>query len=120
MNKIAAVVVTYNRKKCLAECLSAIRRQSMIPDIIYVVDNHSTDGTPTWMFEQQYISEILHTNNVEDIILVSHVPSLNLSSYCSFEMTDIWWSFVVQRVAWICGWSVLFHSCTNSVWKIVK
>lgn len=37
---------------------------------------------------------------------------LYLPSYCSFRMTDIWRSFVAQRIAWTCGWSVLFHQST--------
>lgn len=36
-------------------------------------------------------------------------PLLYLPSYCSFRMTDIWRSFVAQRVAWSCGWNILFH-----------
>ena len=39
-------------------------------------------------------------------------PLMYLPSYCSFRMTDIWRSFIAQRVAWTCGWSVLFHSST--------
>lgn len=39
-------------------------------------------------------------------------PLLYLPSYCSFRMTDIWRSFVAQRIAWTCGWEVLFHSAT--------
>lgn len=27
-------------------------------------------------------------------------------------MTDIWRSFVAQRIAWTCGWEILFHSAT--------
>jgi len=42
-------------------------------------------------------------------------PLLYLPSYCSFRMTDIWRSFVAQRVAWTCGWSILFHNST--VWQ---
>lgn len=42
-------------------------------------------------------------------------PLLYLPSYCSFRMTDIWRSFVAQRIAWTCGWSVLFHEST--VWQ---
>jgi hypothetical protein len=42
-------------------------------------------------------------------------PLMYLPSYCSFRMTDIWRSFVAQRVAWTCGWPVLFHSAT--VWQ---
>ena len=33
-----------------------------------------------------------------------------LPSYCSFRMTDIWRSFVAQRIAWECDWPILFHS----------
>lgn len=39
-------------------------------------------------------------------------PLLYLPSYCSFRMTDIWRSFVAQRVAWTCGWHILFHKAT--------
>ena len=35
-------------------------------------------------------------------------PLMYLPSYCSFRMTDIWRSFVAQRIAWENGWSVLF------------
>jgi hypothetical protein len=40
---------------------------------------------------------------------------LYLPSYCSFRMTDIWRSFVAQRIAWTCNWPVLFHKAT--VWQ---
>jgi hypothetical protein len=42
-------------------------------------------------------------------------PLLYLPAYCSFRMTDIWRSFVAQRVAWGQGWRVLFHGPT--VWQ---
>lgn len=42
-------------------------------------------------------------------------PLLYLPAYCSFRMTDIWRSFVAQRIAWANGWSVLFHEPT--VWQ---
>jgi len=35
-------------------------------------------------------------------------PLLYLPSYCSIRMTDIWRSFVAQRIAWENGWGVLF------------
>jgi len=37
---------------------------------------------------------------------------LYLPSFCSFRMTDIWRSFIAQRILWTCGWAVLFHSGT--------
>jgi len=37
---------------------------------------------------------------------------LYLPAYCSFRMTDIWRSFVAQRIAHINGWSILFGGPT--------
>lgn len=37
-------------------------------------------------------------------------PLLYLPSYCSFRMTDIWRSFIAQRICWANNWHVLFHS----------
>jgi hypothetical protein len=37
-------------------------------------------------------------------------PLLYLPSYCSIRMTDIWRSFVAQRIAWVNGWHVFFKS----------
>jgi GT2 family glycosyltransferase len=42
---VCAVVVTYNRKELLRECLKALLAQSRLPDEILTVDNASTDGT---------------------------------------------------------------------------
>jgi hypothetical protein len=42
-------------------------------------------------------------------------PLLYLPSYCSFRMTDIWRSFVAQRIAWENDWAILYHEPT--VWQ---
>jgi len=39
-------------------------------------------------------------------------PLLYLPAYCPFRMTDIWRSFVAQRIAWANGWFLLFHGPT--------
>jgi hypothetical protein len=39
-------------------------------------------------------------------------PLLYLPTYCSFRMTDIWRSFVAQRIAWTCDWNIVFHAST--------
>lgn len=39
-------------------------------------------------------------------------PLLYLPYHCSFRMTDIWRSFVAQRIAYLNGWGVLFHNAT--------
>jgi rhamnopyranosyl-N-acetylglucosaminyl-diphospho-decaprenol beta-1,3/1,4-galactofuranosyltransferase len=43
--KISAVVVTFNRKELLKECIEAMLAQSVKLNSIHVVDNCSTDGT---------------------------------------------------------------------------
>lgn len=35
-----------------------------------------------------------------------------LPSFCSFRMTDIWRSFVAQRIAYANGWGICFHNAT--------
>jgi hypothetical protein len=42
-------------------------------------------------------------------------PLLYLPAYCSFRMTDIWRSFVAQRISWVNNWGILFHEPT--VWQ---
>jgi hypothetical protein len=39
-------------------------------------------------------------------------PLLYLPSWCTFRMTDIWRSFVAQRIAWENKWALLFHAAT--------
>lgn len=39
-------------------------------------------------------------------------PLMYLPSLCSFRMTDIWRSFVAQRICWENGWHLYFHSPT--------
>lgn len=43
--KIAAVVVTYNRLPLLRQCLAALKAQTAELSAIWVIDNASTDGT---------------------------------------------------------------------------
>lgn len=42
---IAAIVVTYSRKDLLGQCLDSLLRQTYSLDALYVIDNHSADGT---------------------------------------------------------------------------
>lgn len=51
---ICAVVVTYNRKLLLLNCLNALRTQSYHLDHIVVVNNASTDGTIDFLRENGY------------------------------------------------------------------
>ncbi len=52
--RVAAVVVTYNRKELLMECLEALLRQTRPLQAIYIIDNASTDGTPELLHRMGY------------------------------------------------------------------
>ncbi|MDZ4874087.1 MAG: hypothetical protein CLLPBCKN_003483 [Chroococcidiopsis cubana SAG 39.79] len=56
---IAVVVVTYNRKKLLMECLDAILTGTRLPDKIILVDNGSTDDTPDFLKAEGYLANQL-------------------------------------------------------------
>ena len=43
--QIACVIVTYNRKTLLRDCLDAVASQTYKPHTVYITDNASTDGT---------------------------------------------------------------------------
>ena len=61
-NRIAALVVTYNRLSLLVECIEAIRSQTFRDIDIIVVNNGSTDGTKEWLDEQEDIITITQHN----------------------------------------------------------
>lgn len=62
MQKVIAVVVTYNRLALLSECISALRNQSRPLDAILVINNGSTDGTEEWLQSQNDIEYYTQSN----------------------------------------------------------
>ena len=62
MEKAIAVVVSYNRQALLAECISALRKQTRKLDAILVVNNGSTDQTENWLHEQPDVFSITQKN----------------------------------------------------------
>jgi GT2 family glycosyltransferase len=55
---VAAVVVTYNRKEFLVECLEALLRQEPPIDAIILVDNKSTPDTPAFLNKKGFLKEL--------------------------------------------------------------
>ncbi len=60
--KIAVVIVTFNRLDLLKEVIASIRRQTVKPDAVIVVDNGSTDGTGAWLCRETGLTVILQEN----------------------------------------------------------
>lgn len=52
MNKVCAVIITYNRKKLVGECLESVLEQSYDVSNVVIFDNASTDGTKDYLIEK--------------------------------------------------------------------
>ena len=63
-NRVCAVIVTYNRKSLLLECLESLKKQHKPLDGIFVIDNASTDGTRELLFDKGYIEELIDEGNL--------------------------------------------------------
>ncbi|MEO5361263.1 MAG: glycosyltransferase [Nitrospirota bacterium] len=68
---VCAVVVTYNRKELLCECLSALMKQTRALEAVWLIDNASQDDTPSELLRQGFIDTL---------------PPLNLSE--PYEITQ--------------------------------
>ena len=62
MEKVIAVVVTYNRQSLLSECINALRSQTRRLDAILVVNNGSTDSTEEWLKKQSDVFFVSQKN----------------------------------------------------------
>ena len=60
--RVAAVVVTWNRKALLMECLACLKAQSWQDMAILVIDNASTDGTGESLADLAASGDILYYN----------------------------------------------------------
>ena len=81
---VCAVVVTYNRKNLLLECLEALRKQTRPVQGIYLIDNASADGTPEVLLEEGYIEELPPDNLTEVWERKSEIKSLIDGRYIKF------------------------------------
>lgn len=78
--KIAVVIPTYNRKQQLVTCLKAVASQTLKPTKIFVVDNHSSDGTPELLRHLGYDQE------VDDVAVSYHYLDANGGGAMGFSV----------------------------------
>lgn len=62
MEKIAAIVVTFNRLELLKKVVGGLRNQTRKPDQIIIVNNSSSDGTSEWLAAQSDLLVITQEN----------------------------------------------------------
>lgn len=75
MIKSTAIVVTFNREIQLVACLNAILKQTVTPNQLIIIDNHSNNKTYNALLENKFISKAPVDKLVEDQILESFVYS---------------------------------------------
>ena len=90
MNKVAAVVVTYNRIDLLKQCVEALLKQKYPCDIL-LANNNSTDGTEEWALEL--------LNKFENIKY--HNTGANLGGAGGFNYGMRWAVKAGDEVVWV-------------------
>jgi len=86
---VCAVVVTYNRKTLLLECLEALRKQTRPLDAIYIIDNASTDGTPEILLKNNYIPKLPSPDLIEPweiSFLINNLQKSEINSQLSINI----------------------------------
>ena len=58
---VLSIVVTYNRKKLLEECILALKSQENFKTDILIIDNASTDGTEE-MVKKKFSNDVIYQN----------------------------------------------------------
>jgi GT2 family glycosyltransferase len=73
---VSAVIVTYNRKEMLKECLTALMKQTKPVNAIYIIDNNSNDGTPEFLMKEGIIKELPPQNLNKTWVTESNINDL--------------------------------------------
>ncbi|MCR0263921.1 glycosyltransferase family 2 protein [[Clostridium] innocuum] len=66
-NTIAAIIVTYNRKKLLREAIDALLKQTYINFDIFIIDNASTDDTFAYIQDMTENDRVYYINTGENL-----------------------------------------------------
>lgn len=62
-DRTAAIVVTYNRKELLGECVDSLLAQRRPLDAVYLIDNCSADGTGAYLRDRGWLAPDTHVDD---------------------------------------------------------
>ncbi|EQM53106.1 glycosyl transferase family 2 [Lactiplantibacillus plantarum EGD-AQ4] len=65
--KYASVIVTFNRVKLLKKAIESVLQQTVKPEYIIILDNHSTDGTRDLMKQYKDDGKIIYIRTKENV-----------------------------------------------------
>jgi len=105
--KVIAVVVTYNRKELLKECVLALLNQDYGNCEILIIDNASTDGT------KEFISEELSNERIHYMNTGSNLGGAGGFNYGIKEAYNLGCDFI-----WIMDDDCIVH--TDSLTKLIE
>lgn len=74
-NSVAAIIVTFNRKDLLLDCIQSVIKQSRNADLVFIIDNFSTDGTPNMLHEAGIIPFLPEKTLTENRIITNEISS---------------------------------------------
>jgi glycosyltransferase involved in cell wall biosynthesis len=98
-SNISVVVPFYNRSNCLSRLLNGIYEQTLLPDMVYLVDNGSSFDES--MAAQSIISQYDNLLNITYFCSLNRYNAnysrnaglyVNLSKYVAFLDSDDWWA----------------------------
>lgn len=85
MEKIVAIVVTFNKKELLVNAINGILSQDLLPDKLVIVDNNSDDGTPIVLLENGWIDVLPQVSANKDIIYSKKYAEIEIDYIRKFE-----------------------------------
>lgn len=91
VDKIALVIVTYNRKELLINCLEAVLEQTLKPQYVLITDNASTDGTKDYLAEKGYYNCITGNTLISYLNTNKNVGSAG-GFYCGMKTAMEKWN----------------------------
>ena len=86
---VVAVIVTFNRKILLKECLYSLLNQSLALDRIIIIDNHSTDETEAYI-QQERVSEKIIYKYLENNVGGAGGFNIGIKEAVKYEPDYIW------------------------------
>ena len=108
---IALVIVTYNRCNLLMEMLSSIENMSVKPDIVYVIDNNSSDNTS---------SVVTECDSRKNINIKYHNTGYNAGGaggfYIGSKMMTLFWIRSVLVTQWSMMMDALSYNLCVIIW----
>lgn len=113
--KISAVIVTYNRKEMLLQCVKTLLNQTIQPDCIYIMDNHSTDGTYKCLKEAGVLLEASQSVQVDKNSKIQYQEKENNDKKC-----EIYYQYLENNLGGAGGFSrgisMAYRDGADAVW----